>query len=265
MPVDKNLNEWPVSAWFGTSSGGRRRHMTKEDVFEYALHSMGFPVVEVEVEAPQLNTFLQYTFDVYNKYKPALKMNVLKGVSSSINSYNLRELNVPYGSGVIDAVIVSRDQFFSPISGVFALGIPHPISHLSPDQYDLALRYINEAKKVYSSAFEWDWEEPILSAHAPAGFGGPFSIAYTYVAHAEVPNDIPAYDHSWFKDFFHAKVMEAVGEGRVKFDTVPGPFMQRLNGDKLLSRADDKLKELEKKIENESYAYTPPLGPSGKY
>lgn len=265
MPVSKNPNEWPESAFFGTSGGGRRRHMTKEDVFEYALHAMGFPVVEVEVEAPQLNSFLSYCFDVYNKYKPALKINVLKGASSTVNRYDLREMNLPYGRGVVDAVIVSREQFFSPISGVFALGIPHPISHLSPDQYDLALRYINEAKKVYSSTFEWDWEEPYLWAHAPSGLGTPTSIAYTYVADAEVPDDIPGYDHAWFKSFFHAQLMQGVGEGRVKFDTVPGPFMQRLNGDLLLKRADAKIEKLEKQIENESYAFTPPLGPSGKY
>lgn len=265
MPVNVNLNEWPQSAMFGTSAGGRRKHMTKEDVFEYALHQLGFPVVEVEIEAPQLSSFLSLAFDVYNKFKPVLKMNVLKGVSSSINSYNLRDLNIPYGRGVVDAVVVSRDQFFSPISGVFALGIPHPISHLSPDQYDLALRYINEAKKVYSSTFEWDWEDPILLAHAPSGLGGAFSIAYTYVADAQVPDDIPAYDHAWFKKYFYSHVMLAVGEGRVKFDTVPGPFIQKLNGDLLVRRADEKIAALDLQIENESYAYTPPLGPSGKY
>lgn len=263
--ADKNLNQHPTSGRFGTESGGRRRHLTKEAVFEYALHQLGFPVVEVEVEAPQLNSFLSICFDTYNKFKPVLKMNVLKGVSSRINSYNMRELNMPYGRGIVDAMIVSRDQFFSPISGVFALGIPHPISHLSPDQYDLALRYINEAKKVYSSAFEWDWEEPILLTHAPSGFGGPFSLAYMYTADAEVPADVPQYDHDWFKRFFYSHVMLAVGEGRMKFDTVPGPFEQRLNGEKMVERAEHNIEELSKKIEGESYAYTPPLGPSGKY
>ncbi len=261
----ENLNAHPENVWFETSEGVRRRHLTKEAVIEYSLHALGFPVVDVEVESPQFNSFFSMAFDVYNKFKPVLKTSVLKSVSSQVSRYDLRALNLPFGRGVVDAVVVSREQFFSPISGVFALGIPHPISHLSPDQYDIALRYINESKKIYSSAFEWEWEEPTLWAYAPSGLGGPFSIAYVYAADASVPADIPQYDHDWFKKYVYAQTMMAVGETRVKFNTVPGPMEQRLNGDMLVRRADKMIEKLEDSIQLQSYAYAPPLGPSGKF
>lgn len=262
--VGENLNRHPENVQFETSEGLRRRHLTKEAVISYALYQLGFPVIDIEAETQQFEAFFESTYDLYNRYKPVLKTSVLKTVSSQINRYNLRDLNMPYGRRVVDAVIVSRDQFFSPISGVFALGIPHPISHLSPDQYDLALRYINESKKIYSSAMDWEWEEPILWIYSPSGFGGPFSVAYTYTADAAVPADIPDYDHLWFKRYFYYQLMLSVGEARVKFDTVPGPFMQRLNGESMVNRAERNIEKLEKRIESDSYAYTPPLGPHGK-
>ena len=260
----ENRNTHLPNAQFESSEGIRRPALTKEAVYAFALAQLGFPVVDVEVEAQQLGIFLERCFDEYNKWLPIEKTSVLKSVTATIQRYDLAALGAPFGRGVVDAVVVQREKFFSPISGVFALGIPHPISHLSPDQYDLALRYINEARKVYSSAFHWKWEPNVLWAFLPSGFGGPFSLAYTYSAEASVAADIPPEDHGWFKDYFLNRVKLAVGEGRAKFKSIPGPAQQELRSQDMIDEAREDITKLEEAIQSKSYWLVPPLGPGGK-
>ena len=260
----ENQNTHLPNVRFEASEGIRRPALSQTAVFAYALAQLGFPVVDVEVESQQLGIFLEVCFDEYNKWLPVEKTSVLKSVTGSIQKYDLAALGAPFGRGVVDAVVVQREQFFSPISGVFALGIPHPISHLSPDQYDLALRYINEARKIYSSVFHFKWEEPILWAFLPSGFGGPFSLAYTYSAEASVPADIRPEDHAWFKKFFFNHVKQAVGEGRAKFSSIPGPAQQELRSQAMIDESREDIEKLEEQIQSKSYWLTPPLGPGGK-
>lgn len=255
----ENVHQVPENVHFSASEGTRRRALTTEKVYKYAIAQLGFPIVDVEIDTAQQGILMDRLLDEYNKWLPIYKHDVVTAVSSRINNYNLRDLNKPYGRGVTDVRAVSQNQFFAPISGVFALGIPHPISHMAPDQYDTALRYIDAAKKVYSSEMDWEWEEPILWLYAPGGLGGPFSCAYTYVQDAYEPNDIPAEDWGWVKDYYLALVKIAVGEARGKFGSIPGPAGQNIRGSELESRGIAEKEKLEKDIESKSYARVPPL------
>ena len=221
--------------------------------------------MKVEAEDAQMGVFLQHALDEYNNWRPVEKFDVLDSVTSAINRYDMRSLEKPFGRGIVRVQIGTKENFFSPISGVFALGIPHPISHLSPDQYDLALRYIKTARKVYSSQPDWEWEEPVLWLYAPTGYGGPFVAAYTYYQDAIGPEDIRQPDYRWFKEYFYNLVRRAVGEARGKYSTLPGPQGFSMNGNDMVKAAEDALEKLSKELENKSYADSPPLGPSGEY
>lgn len=259
----ENVNRHPENVNWSTSEGRRRRALTKDDMKKYVLAQIGYPVTEVELASQQFEILFERVLDEYNKWLPVYKVDVITAVSSMINRYNLLDLNQPFGRGVVDVKIVTQQQWFSPISGVFALGIPHPISHLAPDQYDLALRYIKMAKKIYSSEPDWEWEEPVLWLYAPTGFGGPFSAAYTYSQDCSCAEDIAAEDAGWAKDYYLALVKIAVGESRAKFGGIPGPAGQQLRGADLVRDGKEEKKELEQKIESKSYARIPPLGLSG--
>jgi hypothetical protein len=259
MVDDVNVNQHPENVNFSASTGQRRRVLTADKVKEHALVQLGFPVVNVEIEPAQQGILMERTLDEFNKWLPPYKLDVLTTVSGRINQYDLRELNKPYGRGITDVNVVSQNQFFAPISGVFALGIPHPISHMAPDQYDLALRYIDASKKVYSSDMDWEWEEPILWLYAPQGLGGPFQASYMYIQDASQPEDIPTEDWGWFKDYFTALVKIAVGQARGKFGGIPGPAGQNLRGGELVSEGLDEKKALEADIRSKSYARVPPL------
>jgi hypothetical protein len=256
----ENLNAPIENARLESSQGIRRRSLTYQDVVTYALSSLGFPVVEVEAETQQLQAFVSRTLDEYNRWKPIHKTNVLTGVTSTINAYNLRDLNQPFGRGIIDVQIVSQQQFFSPISGVFALGIPHPISHLSPDQYDLALHYIKAAREIYSSEPDWIWEEPVLWLYSPTGYGGPFQAAYIYAQDGAGFEDVPQEDHNWVKDYFMNLLKRAVGEARGKFAGIPGPSGQAIRGERMIQEASDELKRLVEDIRIRGAALAPPFG-----
>jgi hypothetical protein len=261
MAEDKNLNTHPANARNESTSGIRRRVLTRERVESYALASLGFPKVDVEITPQQFGEAWERTLDEYNKWLPLEKHDVITATSATVNQYDLLALNKPFGRMVTDVRIASKEEFFSPISGVFALGIPHPVSHLSPDQYDLALRYIFTAKKIYSSEPDWLWEEPILWIYAPSGFGGPFIAAYRYSQDSIDPGDVPQEDWGWVLDYNYNQVKKMVGEARGKFGVVPGPDSTPIRGAELADAAEEKLTELSQELEAKSYCRVPPLGP----
>jgi hypothetical protein len=260
-----NLNRHPENVQRGENQGIRRRYLKKEDVFANAFSQMGFPVMNVEIEPVQCEVLWERVLDEYNRWLPAQKLDVLTNVSSAINKYNLETLNKPFGRGIYDIKFVSQQEFFSPISGVFALGIPHPISHLSPDQYALALQYIKVARKIYSSEPDWQWEEPILWLYSPTGYGGPFHAAYAYFQDSSSAEDIPQDDHGWVKDYFLALLKIAVGEARGKFPMLPGPYGQQIRGSEVTTEGQQEKLRLEDQIQTRSYARVPPFGLVGGY
>lgn len=255
----ENVNRHLSNVQHDDSEGVRRRALTSDTVRKYALGQIGFPVTQVELSTQQESILLERVLDEYNKWLPVYKLDILTTVSSMINRYNLLELNKPFGRGLVDVQIVSKQQFFAPIAGVFSLGVPMPISHMAPDQYDLSLRYIDTAKKVYSSSMEWEWSEPMLWLYAPTGFGGPFDACYMYLQDCSVCEDVAAEDWGWFKDYYLALVKIAVGESRAKFGGIPGPAQQTLRGADLIRDGKEEKKELEKDIQSKSYARVPPL------
>jgi hypothetical protein len=261
----ENVNVHPINVHNDASEGIRRRVLTKDEVYAFALAQMGFPTVKVEADEMQMGVLLQAAMDEYNNWRPVEKFDVLDGVTSSLNRYNLRELEKPYGRGLVNVSIGTKENFFSPISGVFALGIPHPISHLSPDQYDLALRYIKTARKIYSSQPDWEWQEPVLWLYAPTGYGGPFVAAYTYYTDSLGPEDIRQADYKWFKEYFFNLLRRAVGHARRKFSAIPGPQGHTMDGSDLVREAEESLKLLSSQLESKSYADAPPLGPGGEF
>lgn len=258
-----NLHRHNPNARHDEEPGKRKPALTKREVYNHALARLGHPVVEVDAEPQQFEPLWQATLDFYNRYMPVYKMSVLDSVSAAINKYNLIDLGKPFGREVVDVKIATRETFFSPISGVFALGIPHPISHLSPDQYDLALRYIKTARKTYSSSPDWTWHEPILWIYAPTGYGGPFVAPYVYLAESLEAEDIPNEDHHWIKNYFLALLKEAVGHARMKFGVVPGPNSAQMDGQALVQAAQSKMERLEEELINRSYAMTPPFWAGG--
>lgn len=255
----ENSNRHNVNAKHDVSDGTRRRALTSESVREYAIAQLGFPITDVELSTQQESILLSRVLDEYNKYLPLYKHDIITSVSGRVNSYNLLDLNKPFGREVVDVQIVSQQQFFAPISGVFALGIPTPISHLSPEVYQLSLQYIGMAKKIYSSDMSWEWSEPVLYLYAPNSFGGPFNAAYMYTQDASVMEDVAAADAGWVKDYYLALVKISVGEARGKFGGIPGPSGQTLRGVDLVRDGKEEKAKLEEEILHRSYARTPPL------
>jgi hypothetical protein len=245
------------------SEGIRVSSLTANQVYAYALSQLGIPKVAVEADTSQLGVFLDKTLRTYSRWLPVEKYDVLENTTSAINRYDLQALRRPYGRGVVDARIATQEQFFSPVSGVFSLGIPHPISHLSPDHYDLALRYIKTARKVYSSSPDWQWEEPFLWVYAPSGYGAPFVVPYMYLASATRSEDIPDMDHVWVMDYFLALLKQAVGYVRSKYQGIPGPSPLQMDGLELRREGREEQDRLETELKNRSLARVPPLGPGG--
>jgi hypothetical protein len=257
----RNLNEYPELAFKESTPGIRRRVLTEKDLHRYVLSQLGHPYVTVEVQPGQFHDLVDAALDEYNRMLPLEKTDTLSGAASSLNYYNLKERGKPYGRGVNSVRVLTKENFFSPISGVFALGIPHPISHLSPDQYDLAIRYIQTAKKIYSAEQEFKWEEPVLWLYAPSGFGGPFMVSYDYTQDAARVEDVPQEDVSWLKKYLLALTKVSVGSARRKFGTVPGPASQSLDGSDLVREGMEEKRIAEEEILSRSLGRAPPLGP----
>jgi len=255
----QNVNRHPDNHRRGKGQGIRRKAMTESDVTAYALTMLGFPQVDVEVATESFSIFHERTLDEYNKWLPTYNWAVLTGFSGTHQAYNLEDLEFPYGREVVDCAIVAQSDYFSPIGGVFALGIPHPISHLSPDQYSIAVRYIQTARREYSAQPEWEWREPLLYVYAPGGYGGPYDIAYTYSMEADCYEDVQSENRGWCKDYFMNLVKYAVGEARGKFGQIPGPASAAVRGAQMAVEAHDRLRELERDLRSMSFGRTPPL------
>jgi hypothetical protein len=260
-----NTNTHNPNGHFESQKGQRRKVLTSKECIAYALANLAFPYTDVEASEDQFGIFIQAALDEYNNWRPIEKMDVLDAVTSALNKYDLNDMGKPYGRGISDVRIGTKENFFSPISGVFALGIPHPISHLSPDQYDLALRYIKTARKVYSSSPHWEWQEPVLWLYAPTGYGGPFVAGYTYWCDAMGPEEVRQADYKWFKDYFYNLVKRAVGEARDKFTGIPGPQAMALDGARMIQEANQAMEKLSAVLESKSYAESPPLGPGQEF
>lgn len=256
----QNLNTHTTGVQHEGSQGIRRRQMTETAVINYALVALGAPVVDIEVIREQMQPLLDRTFDEYNKWLPTFKEGILFGVSGNRQRYDLRELNVPFGRGVIDVRILTHRNFFNPVIGPLSLGIPTPITHLSPDQYATAIRYIKEAQKVYSSAPDWIWEEPVLWVYSPSTLAGPFEVAFTYSQDCSTFEEIPQRDHSWIKDYFMNLLKRTLGETRGKFGSLPGPGSLAVRGAEMVAEAAAELQRLEKELTMRSYALTPAYG-----
>lgn len=258
MPGE-NSNRHNANVQHDGNEGIRRRALTWDDVRKYALGSIGFPISDVELSTQQESILFERVLDEYNRWMPVYKMDTITSVSGRVNNYDLLALGKPYGRGIVDVQIVSQQKYFAPISGVFNLGVPLPISHLSPDQYQLALQYVAMAKKIYSSEMDWQWEEPVLWLYAPNSFGGPFAASYTFTQDCSSPGDIPAEDWGWTKDYYASLVKIAVGETRAKFGGIPGPAAQTMRGENLIRDGKEERDKLEESIRQRSYARTPPL------
>jgi hypothetical protein len=259
----ENLNTWRNTPQHDGVEGERRRQLTADKVITHALVSLGAPLSEIEADPLTYQVWMDKTLDLYNKYMPTLRYgSFIPGAQQFSGTYNFDQLQLPYGRGVVDCKMVTREQFFSPVSGVFALGVPHPISHLAPDQYSLAIRYIRSAQSVYSSTFEWEWQEPVLYVHAPGFVAGPSELAYRYMAEATKPEDVPSEDHQWFKDYFLACLQESVGRVRRKFSSTPGPASMQLDGSEMVQEAREDKQRLESEIRDRSHALVVPLPPT---
>ncbi len=185
-------------------------------------------------------------------------MDVIDPVFSGIQSYNLIELKKPFGRGVNRVDFTEREQFFSPVGGVFSLGIPTPIAQRSLEQFDIALRYIETARRVFSSEPGHIWEEPILFIFAPEGFGVPLRATYTYFEHARI-GEIPDFHHNWIRKYALAWSKIALGHVRRKFNSVPGPQGGdiSLDGAELVTEGNEATSRLEEEIMKISHAVEP--------
>lgn len=219
---------------------------------------LGEPRISVELTNLALNAAITITLDEYNKWLARRKMDVIDPVFSGIQSYNLKELKKPFGRGITKIDFTEREQFFSPVGGVFSLGIPTPIAQRSLEQFDIALRYIETARRVFSSEPGHLWEEPILFIFAPEGFGIPLRATYTYYEHVRI-GELPDYHHNWIRKYALAWSKIALGHVRRKFNSVPGPQGGDINldGAELVTEGNDATQRLEEEIMKISHAVEP--------
>lgn len=241
------------------ASGFSREHRdAMADVKVWVRVMLGAPRVSVELMDVSLDAALTITLDVYNKWLARRKMNVIDPVFSGIQSYNLRELDLPFGRGVRHVEFTEREQFFSPVGGVFSLGIPTPIAQRSLEQFDIALRYIEMARRVFSSEPGHLWEEPILFIFAPEGFGVPLRATYTYYEQVRI-GEVPDYHHDWIRRYCLAWSKIALGHIRRKFNSVPGPQGGEisLDGGELVTEGNEETQRLDEEIMKVSHAVEP--------
>ncbi len=121
-----NIEGQTEQTLYPENTRGRSLPLTRETLISFVEGMLGAPQIQLEVSSQSYTSALDITLGIFNTSYPRVDHGIINPVNPAIKEYNLRELGKPFGRGISDVSLTEQSQFFSPVGGVFSLGIPKP-------------------------------------------------------------------------------------------------------------------------------------------
>lgn len=234
--------------------------LTLETIRNYVRLSLGWPVIDVELENEQIDAMANQAIGIYGTYKPIEKFATTSVISPG-QKYTLAAGS--YGRGVIEVFVpdllrqpISLDQF-----DVFKYHTRLP--NLDPGDFYAERIWWKEVRRSAGSDEDWFIEEnhdgtaeiyinPIPSQSYVLGFIFVADPSFT---------EIPPTDDDWVFDYTLAMCMELLGRIRSKFTAIQGAESSLdMDGETLRSEGAEKRREMEEYLANRGQIVAPIRG-----
>jgi len=252
-----------------------------KNLSEEVAIALGVSGVEVELTEQDIERALRTALRLYNRARPGRRKTAIT-LTTAQKKYLLDPTTDEFKGiqGVVSVETV-RSRItdgidpFDPLSVIGPGGIHTGIDTFA--DYDQKLHYIEAARRVASSEFEWtfQWEpdptdtnilKPYLYADVPATLPLFSSLLYTFhytPNGAEITGlqNIPDGDMDWFVNYVTAFAKTILGRIRGKFKGIPGPDGSDLavDYDDLTTEGREDLKELTEEIKKRRRPLTPEI------
>lgn len=241
-----------------------------KNINEEVAIALGVSGVEVELTEQDIERAVRTALRLYNRSRPGQRKTAIT-LSANQKKYLLDPATDEF-KGIQGVLTVEHVRSritdgidpFDPLSVIGPGGIHTGIDTFA--DYDQKLQYIEQARRIASSEFEWtfQWEpdpadsnilKPYLYADIPATLPADTSLLYSFHYRpdgSEITGlqNIPDGDTDWFIDYVTAFAKTILGRIRGKFKGIPGPDGSDLSVDydDLMTEGREDLKELTEEI-----------------
>lgn len=228
--------------------------MERLDIVEYVKSSLGFPLVDVEIDisdAGPVDYAIERSMRLYNRFRPLERVNWFT-TTPSVQRYDFDALNLPYGRGVeqVQAPVRGGNLWLAYESTL--LGLPSNMIRLTygRELSDFLAIYgeIEQIERATAREFDWQWRQETEGQDqhwilylSPRPYDAK-AIEYHYTENATLAT-IREVDESWMQDHVKAQLMVHLGRARSKWNNELS-----MDGSALLADGKAELQQLEDEI-----------------
>jgi len=235
--------------------------LTVKSIEQYVRRMLGSPVVEVELDAEQVEEAANQALGIYGTYKPVEKVKVFQVLQSS-QQYTWTQSEI--GRGVIE--FFQPDLLRTPISldqfDVFKYHTHLP--NLDPGDFYMEKVWWSEVRRSAGSDDDWEWiPDPVngggtlyISPPPSQGYNG----AVIYVVDPTF-TEVPPTDDDWIKEYTLGMCKQILGRIRSKFTGVQGAESTLdMDGETLRAEGTEMRKDLEEYLTGRGQIIAPIRG-----
>ena len=248
--------------------------MTKEDLFDWIKRRLGHPMVRVELHESQIEDACNKAKDEFLKWAHgnatedvSITLELSSGVSDYVLPAGITEIvkikDFGIGAGGINTLFSTENILYN--FGVYSF-LDNPITGYSMVDYHLALEFMDLLDRYIPDRFNWRYNKsknmlklkptPIFDPEARQ-----YILLFTYMYtgadedSTELSDDVfdAIWNEVWVQDYSLACAKETLGYIRRKFANFSsiGNTGISLDGDSLISEAQQEKEKLEERLRNE--------------
>lgn len=230
------------------------KDLLKKDI----LAQLGGGFVPVEIDDSGWSAVFRRTLEVYSRYKPLLRHETAITPASGQMIYPLPddvvgihtvEMTPGIQTGLTSGLAI-ESQMLSGVPVYYGVGD----TYIDIQYLDLRRRWIKTVSRELGSDPDWaqviDPETGKVSLWTMST-GQTFVDAFCVIPHKEDFTSIQPYSRKWVADWALTEAQIIVGNARDKFEEIPvAGTKMRLNGARMIARAEAKQKDLLEQIQS---------------
>lgn len=230
------------------------KELLKKDI----TAQLGGSFVPVEIDDSGWTATFNRTLEVYSRYKPNLRHEtaitpasgqMLWSLPDDVIGIHTVEMTPGIQTGLTSGLAI-ESQMLSGVPVYYGVGD----TYIDIQYLDLRRRWIKTVSRELGS--DPDWAQVIDPISMKVSLwtmstGQTFVDAFCVIPHAEDLSTIHSYSKKWVADWALTEAMIVVGNARDKFEEIPvAGTKMRLNGARMIARAEAKQKELIDQIQS---------------
>lgn len=244
---------------------------TTEEFIQYALRKLGFPVIQIEIDETQImdrlndcvQKFAEYHYDGFQEGV------LIVPTQPGVQEYKLHEVVDEAGNKITDKVILNviHQLDYTTLNDFLMKASFHMLynplllynTYRDYDNFYYTLQYMDMIRDefLFKSKFTYNYTNQTLRVLEKPFDQKPKAYKVYYIdmfkldeqGNPEVSSDI--FNNAWFKEYFVEVLRLQWGENISKYDDIKLVGGGKLNGDKILQRAEKNIEKLEQRLRDE--------------